>query len=501
MVLRNCSTTVNKTAVIIGSGVGGLATACRLAAQGYQVTVLEANDYPGGKLAELTIDGFRFDAGPSLFTMPHFLDDVFRAAGKNPRDYYQYQRLEKSCHYLFEDGTRLNAWSDIEKFADEAQMKLGVSRHEVVDYLKRSKAIYERAGYIFLQNSLHRWRTWLRTEVVKALPYIPTLGLFSTMHGRNKKSFTDGRLVQLFDRYATYNGSNPYQAPGILTSIPHLEFNIGTYLPKGGMHTITRSLFRLATDLGVVFQFNTRADEVEVCNGRAVAVKAGENRLAADIIVSNLDVYPTYRKLLPSLPAPEKTLAQERSSSAVIFYWGISRQFSELDVHNILFSADYRAEFRHLFETHTLSDDPTVYINITSKKEPGDAPSGGENWFVMINAPANRGQDWDSMITAARHDIISKINRLLQTDIESLIQCERVLDPRSIELKTGSFQGSLYGTSSNNRMAAFLRHPNFTRKIPNLFFCGGSVHPGGGIPLCLMSARITSELIAKQFDR
>lgn len=499
MPLQSCSTTVNKTAVIIGSGVGGLATACRLASRGFRVTVVEANGYPGGKLTEISSSGFRFDAGPSLFTMPQFLDQVFEAAGKNPMDYYRYHRLEKSCHYFFEDGTYLEAWADVQKFSLEVETKLGLDGQEILDYLQQSKEIYESAGHIFLENSLHRWDTWLRADVLKALPKIPSLGLFSSMHQRNQSSFRDPRLVQLFDRYATYNGSNPYRAPGILTSIPHLEFNVGTFLPEGGMHTITQALYQLATDLGVTFHFNLPADKIETSDGRAAGVRAGGKYLEADIVISNLDVYPTYRKLLPHLAAPEKILAQERSSSALIFYWGVSGSFPQLDVHNILFSADYPREFKHLFDDHTLTDDPTVYINITSKKEPTDAPPGAENWFVMINAPANQGQDWDKLIPAARQHIVRKVNHLLHTDIESRIRCEQVLDPRSIEHKTGSFQGSLYGTSSNNRMAAFLRHPNFTRKIPNLFFCGGSVHPGGGIPLCLMSAKITSALIAKQF--
>jgi phytoene desaturase len=490
---------VTKTAVIIGSGVGGLATACRLATLGFQVSVMEANEYPGGKLTEISNSGFRFDAGPSLFTMPQFLDQVFEAAGKNPRDYYRYHRLEKSCHYFFEDETYLEAWADVQKFSLEVETKLGLLGQEILDYLQQSKEIYESAGHIFLENSLHRWDTWLRTDVLKALPKIPSLGLFSSMHERNRSSFRDPRLVQLFDRYATYNGSNPYRAPGILTSIPHLEFNVGTFLPEGGMHAITQALYQLATDLGVTFHFNLPADKIETSDGRAAGVRAGGKYLEADIVISNLDVYPTYRKLLPHLAAPEKILAQERSSSALIFYWGVSGSFPQLDVHNILFSADYAREFKHLFDDHTLTDDPTVYINITSKKEPTDAPPGAENWFVMINAPANQGQDWDKLIPAAQQHIVRKINRLLHTDIESRIRCEQVLDPRLIEHKTGSFRGSLYGTSSNNRMAAFLRHPNFTRKIPNLFFCGGSVHPGGGIPLCLMSAKITSALIAKQF--
>ncbi|MCU0420019.1 MAG: phytoene desaturase family protein [Cyclobacteriaceae bacterium] len=484
---------------IIGSGVAGLATACRLAARGFAVTVFEANAYPGGKLTELSVEGYRFDAGPSLFTMPHFLDEVFTACGKNPRDYYDYRKIDTSCHYFFEDGTRLQAHADPQTLAWEIETKLGVPGQRVLDYLRDSQNVYERVGHIFLENSLHKTRTWLSAAVARALPGIPSYGLFTTLNQANKKKLGEARLVQLFNRYATYNGSDPYQAPGILTSIPHLEFNVGTFLPKGGMHTITRALHRLAVDMGVVFRFDTPVQEITVHGKRARGVRTETGVEQADCVVSNMDVYPTYKKLLPSLRAPERTLNQERSSSALIFYWGIQRSSPELDLHNILFTANYEHEFHCLFRTHTLTDDPTVYINITSKYEMDDAPPGCENWFVMINVPANKGQPWDELIARSRQNIIAKINRLLGISLEPLIAVERILDPRSIESRTGSYQGSLYGTSSNNRFAAFLRHPNFVGHVPNLFFCGGSAHPGGGIPLCLQSGRITSELVAEQF--
>jgi phytoene dehydrogenase-like protein len=212
-----------------------------------------------------------------------------------------------------------------------------------------------------------------------------------------------------------------------------------------------------------------------------------------------MDVYHTYRKLLPQFKAPEKTLLQERSSSALIFYWGIKKEFNELDLHNIFFAKEYEKEFECLFKTKTLHKDPTVYINITSKYCKEDAPSGCENWFVMINVPANSGQDWDALIKEARISILKKLSRILRTEIESLIETEEILDPRKIEARTSSYQGALYGTSSNNKFAAFLRHPNFSNHFKNLFFCGGSAHPGGGIPLCLQSGRITAEIISKQF--
>ena len=191
-------------------------------------------------------------------------------------------------------------------------------------------------------------------------------------------------------------------------------------------------------------------------------------------------------------------MQQERSSSAVIFYWGIRGQFPELDLHNILFSADYRQEFEHLFEKKTLFNDPTVYLNITSKELPTDAPPGCENWFVMINAPGDYGQDWDALVAQARENILAKVSRHLGTDLAPLIESEDVLTPPLIEQRTSSYRGALYGAASNSKFAAFLRHPNFSNKIKHLYCCGGSVHPGGGIPLCLLSAKITAGLISAQ---
>ena len=179
----------------------------------------------------------------------------------------------------------------------------------------------------------------------------------------------------------------------------------------------------------------------------------------------------------------------------MIFYWGMNREFPELHLHNIFFSKNYAAEFQTLFQQKQLYNDPTVYVNITSKMEEGFAPKGKENWFLLINAPSNVGQNWEQMRVQLRQQVIDKLSRLLQTDIASAIEVEEYLDPIRIEERTGSYLGSLYGTSSNSKMSAFLRHPNFTNKIEGLYFCGGSVHPGGGIPLCFKSAKIATELI------
>jgi phytoene desaturase len=277
--------------------------------------------------------------------------------------------------------------------------------------------------------------------------------------------------------------------------IPHLELYLGTYFPKKGMHSITMSLYQLAVKQGVRFNFNHKVERIIVKNNRTIGIHANQKDFFADNIISNMDIFSTYKKLLPNESHPKRTLSQERSSSAVIFYWGVKKMFPELDLHNIFFSGNYSEEFANIFDHKTLFSDPTIYINITSKDNKSDAPSRCENWFVMINAPGDYGQDWEGLVTQARKNIIEKLNRLLGINLESLIEVEDVLTPPQIESRTSSYRGALYGAASNSKFAAFLRHPNFSNQLKNLYFVGGSVHPGGGIPLCLLSAKITSELI------
>ncbi|MBE9584720.1 phytoene desaturase [Mucilaginibacter sp. JRF] len=487
-------------AIIIGAGIAGIATAIRLAIKGYRVEVYEANSYPGGKLSEFEQQGYRFDAGPSLFTMPQYVDELFTLAGKDPRRYFNYQKLDTVCNYFYEDGTRLSAYADGEKLVNELFSKTGEQPANIRKHAINSQRIYDITNHVFLERSLHRLSTYLRWNTVRSILRLPGIDSMRNMHTANQSFLKDKRLVQFYDRYATYNGSNPYQAPATLNIIPYFEQHFGAYFPEGGMYCITSSLIKLAEELGVVFHYNSPVEQIVVEGDKVSGVMIDGEVINADIVVSNMDVWFTYKKLLSHLPGihPKKILQQECSSSALIFYWGVSKQFAQLDLHNIFFSADYEAEFNSIWKQQTIGADPTVYLNISSKLKPDDAPEDHENWFVMINVPANKGQDWDTLITRARTNIIAKLSRLLGEDIAPLIQCESILDPRSIESRTSSYQGSLYGTSSNNRFAAFLRHANRSSKLNNLYFCGGSVHPGGGIPLCLLSAKIVSDWVGKR---
>ena len=482
-------------ACVVGAGIAGLATSIRLRLKGYDTHVFEANTYPGGKLHATTYGAYRFDLGPSLFTLPKLVDELFELAGELPGRHFRYSRKETTCHYFWDDGTRFQAPFGRDAFVQAAAETFDEPTENIRTYLEDTARKYELTAPLFLEKSLHRLDTYLSKDTLKALVSSSGLGLLRSLDSVNRSSFKNPKLVQLFNRYATYNGSDPFRTPGIMSMIPHLEMEMGTFYPEGGMHSITKALYQLAERQGVHFHFGEPVSRLHTENNKVVGVQTEIATYPAAVVVSNMDIVPTYRKLMPDQPAPERTLAQERSSSALIFYWGIARSFPELDLHNIFFSGDYQEEFRCIFEEKQLADDLTVYVNISSKETPADAPKGSENWFVMVNAPGDYGQDWDAMSRNARAGILQKLNQALGVDIETFIEVEEVLSPPGIAARTQSHRGALYGAASNDRLAAFLRHANFSRRIKNLFFTGGSVHPGGGIPLCLLSAKIATECI------
>ena len=501
---------MKQKAGIIGSGIAGLASAIRMAVRGYDVHVFEANAYPGGKLSQIQVGNYRFDAGPSLFTMPQYFEELFALAGKKFSDYCPYQRTETITHYFYQDGTRYKTYASVEKTAEEMQDKLGIDKQLVINHIANSAKIYDLTANTFLHQSIHAYQNFSAFDLMKIGTHLGTLDIFNTMHETNvKKLKNNEKAVQYFDRFATYNGSNPYEAPGTLNIIPHLEHNIGAFFPKGGMISLSRSCYELAIELGVQFHFNCKVNEIVTEKNKIKGVtyykvkKEHEQHieygdahfLPLELVISNMDIAFTYRKLLPKHKHPEKTLNQPRALSALVFYLGIKKEFPELGLHNIFFSKNYKEEFDAFFKKQTLNDDLTIYINITSKYEKEDAPPGCENWFVMVNTPPHTGQDWDNIIANARKNILQKLSTVLNENIESLIEAEAVLEPRIIESRNLSWQGSLYGNSSNNKFSAFLRHANFSSDIKGLYFCGGSVHPGGGIPLSLLSAKIVDDLI------
>lgn len=534
-----------KSISIIGSGLGGLSAAIRLANAGYDVTVYEKNATPGGKARSIEQSGFRFDTGPSLITMPLVINELFESVGESPAEWITLIKLTNLCKYFYPDGTILNAYSDKEKFAAEIEANTTVKRDALYKYLRYCKTIYDLTADIFLFKDLYSAKTYSNLKALKTLFKLPKIDSFRTMNEANRSFFKDEKIIQLFNRYATYNGSDPYKCPATLNIISHVEYSIGGYYASGGMFSLTDAIYRLALKKGVKFRFNSPVEKIVTDGKRVKGILADGKEIPCDGVVSNADVYSTYGKLLNDTKssAAKKYNKLEPSSSALVFYWGVNSASHKLDAHNILFSADYKKEFEELFDKKIYPLDPTIYIYISSKFAPNDAPTGKENWFVMINAPnvkremsdvksqtskensfvspvvglaglvpkltnnqskskfvgdnTNTWETTSDQIQKIKQIILAKIKSVTGYDIKDNIESESIMTPQDIEDETGSYRGSIYGISSNSRNAAFLRQPNMSKHYKGLYFTGGSAHPGGGIPLVILSGKIAAGKILR----
>ncbi|MBU2651366.1 MAG: FAD-dependent oxidoreductase [Bacteroidetes bacterium] len=351
---------MSKKTGIIGAGIAGLAVAIRLAAKGHDVHVFEKNSWPGGKLSELRDSGFRFDMGPSLFTMPWLVDELYTLAGKDPKEHFTYEQLDTLCNYLFEDGTLIKAFRKPEDFGPEIENKTRDSAQSVLGFLEKAENIYNLTQNVFINRALHKLSNLTQRSFLKAFIHVGSIDAFRSMHSRNNKTFNDSKTVRIFDRYATYTGSDPYQAPATLNMIAHLEHNTGAFFPENGMYGIVSSLYELAISLGVNFHFNEPVKEILFSGRNATGILTGTRSYPFNFIVSDVDVHTLYGNILKSKPIPIKPA--NLSSSALVFYWGINKPFPGLDLHNILFSNNYKEEFRQLFSNQDVYIDPTIYI-------------------------------------------------------------------------------------------------------------------------------------------
>ena len=490
---------MKKKAIIIGSGIAGIATSIRLANKGIETHIFESNAFPGGKINSKYIDGYRFDQGPSILTCPEYIEELYKLCGEDFGT-FKMAKLKSSFKYFFDDGLEILLKNDRKSIVKEISTKLHENPEQIEKYFDKAESNYKLIAPLFIEKSLHRWKKLIGKKLIKALFHIPKYKLFKTMDQENSSLFKNKRTAQIFNRFAIYNGSHPHYAPAMLNMISHLEINIGPYLPKGGMIQLIESLVYLAKKQGVKFHFNEKVEKINLNKNKILGISTKKKQYFSDFVISNMDISLTYEKLLPNSKHPKKILAQERSSSAIVFYWGLDRSFDELDVHNMIFSDQEKEEFDSIFHKKITPEKPYIYINISSKIVKNDAPNGCENWFVLINAPINTGQNWDNEIKVKREFIIQKMSKLLNTDIRKNIKVEEILDPRKIEDLYNSKFGSIYGNASNNRFSAFYRHPNFSKKIKGLYFVGVSVHPGGGIPLALCSAKIATECLVEDYN-
>lgn len=484
--------------IIIGGGIAGLAAALRLRHRGDRVLVLEKNTYVGGKMNAYHSNGYRWDTGPSLFTIPRVVDEIYHLYDRNPRDYYEYNKDNVACRYFFQDGVRTTFYTDREELKAEVAEKFGDDSKALDRYLDKSKEKFESLGEVFLQNSIHKMSELPWGKLAGMTGKIARMDLFKSLSKVNEKMFKAPHLVQIFNRYPTYNGSNPYEASGVYSMIAHLEHNVGTFFPKGGMRAIPEGYYRLGQEVGVEYELGVTIQDCSLKTGGGYTITTTDKTYEAKQVVCAVDCVQFYKKILKDETLYQKYSSQESSTSALILYLGVKKEFPELGLHNIFFSRDYPAEFKRLFKTKEISkEDGTVYVHISSKLNDEDAPEGGENWFVMMNMPAG-AEITDEMVAELREAILKRLEETLGNDIRPYVETELSWRPSQIALDTGAHLGSIYGAASNGKTAALTRHPNFSRKYKDLYFCGGTVHPGGGIPLAIQSAKIVDKLMARE---
>lgn len=487
-------------AIIIGAGLGGLAAAIRLAARGVGVTVLEKNATPGGKVNIQRGGGYTFDTGASLLTMRHVVDDLFESAERRTADYLDIQPLDPICRYRWSDGATLDASTDLTKteraIHEIAPEDVAGFRH----FLDDARRKYEVAARTFLAHSLNDLPRLLRPRHARDLALISSL---RTLDAHVGKYFRSPYLRQLFNRYATYNGSSPFRTPATFALVPFVEFGLGAWYVGGGMYRLPAALARLSEELGVEIRTGAEVEKILIEGGRARGVRLVDGATRrADVVVSNADAVETYRRLIA--PEARRAFATRRlariepSSSGFVLLLGARRRYAQLAHHNIFFSGDYAAEFRAMFDDLRPAADPTVYVSATSRTDPTQAPDGHENLFVLVNAPATSDRtSWTKETENYCRLIIEKLEHYGLTDLEASIDYRRTITPEDFRTIYGAHRGSIYGISSNKWTNAFLRPPNRARDIGGLYFVGGATHPGGGIPLVLLSGKMTAELLLR----
>lgn len=476
---------------VIGGGVAGLATAIRLSAQGHRVTIFEKNISLGGKVALFRKNGFTWDGGPSFFTDPETLLDVFRCAKKDPRDYFAYFELDEACRYWYEDDIVLNAYSNPHKLAQEMNRVFGEPTAKVERYLEDAWNLFDGAGRAFIDQPL-TYSTVLSKEGMRVLRRVPKDILFQSLHALNTKAFRSGPVVTFFDRFATYNGSDPWRISALFSSLPALEHVQGAFQPKGGMYAIISALKKCAEDSGVRFEFGQETFPV-IQKGECIGVNRGGDICHFDKVVTASEIRDVFNSY--DTRQSKKHEAREHSASAYVMYLGVKKPKADIYLHNIFFSDDYARERKDLWISKKPSAQPTIYLNNTSYFDTAMAPKDHQNWFVMVNVPPSTD---DLSLKDMRKTILDRLSYILGENVQDLIVEEyEPLTPQRLETLYRSFRGSIYGLASNSFKGAFLR-PKNKSSVRRLYHAGVTVHPGGGIPLALRSARIVSDMIGSE---
>ncbi len=491
---------------VVGGGLAGLAAACTLAARGHKVTILEKNEWVGGKAAVLNQDGFRFDMGPTILTLPSVLHRIFREANRRLEDYMHLVALDPQWRCFFDDGGVLDLVPDL------AKMKANLERFSpipnVAQGYERIMQISKRLHEVY--NKFFFWRSVGgisdTMEVGGAFSATVLKDVLSLRMGRSvaglvRSCVPDARAAQMIDHFTQYVGSSPEASPAVLCGIAHMQTEEGVWYPMGGTRSVPEALAKLAVELGV--DIKTQIDVASIDSDgmavRGVTTTSGE-KFEFDAVVSNCDAVRTHRELMKGTATDkkfEKRRSYEPACSGVVIYLGLKERYEHILHHNFVFSNDPHEEFDYIYKQGKPAPDPTAYVCAPAATEPGVARLGGEALYILVHTPYLRpDHDWSRMLPAYREVILDKLeNTAGMKGIRDRIVTENSLTPDGIHKRYRVLNGAIYGLASHGRFLGAFKPANRSRDLKGLYLAGGAAHPGPGMPMVMMSGWIAGDTL------
>jgi phytoene desaturase len=493
----------SKSVVIIGAGIGGIATAVYLAKNGYEVKVYEKNSFPGGRCGQIIHDGHRFDLGATMLLMPTIYRKVFESLGLNFEDYLEVKPLNNIYKIYFDDG------AEIAFTTDDIKMRSQLEKIESGSF--RNFQTFVSRGYEFFQLSLYKliarnFYNLFEFVNLKNVWLLFRLKIYISQYTYTRRFFKHTHLKMAFTFQNIYVGQSPFKSPALFAMLPSAELTEGSFFPAGGMYSIIDKLLSTARDLGVQFYYNKPVSKIKINNNEARSIILDDgNEINADIIVANADLPYVYRELLPDKNISLRIDHLKFSCSAIVFHWGLDKIYPLLEHHSVFLSDEYRASLDSIFMEKSLNDKPCFYIHAPVRSDPSAAPPNQDSISVIVpvgHLDEKYNQDWNKLKHIARSSVIDRLIKMGMKDIEKHIKFEICYLPNSWKTIYNISKGSVFGSVNHNIMQmGYFRPHNRHNRYHNFYFVGGSTHPGSGIPLVLLSAKLTSERILKEVNK
>ena len=489
------------TALVIGAGIGGIATAARLAKNGYEVTVLEKNGIPGGRCNQIIRDGHRFDIGPTLFLMPEVWEETFASLGEKMSDHLDLKRIDPTYKVRFDDGLQLELTSDIGKMQTQLESVEKTAFTGFLNYIAEGSKHYKISLEKFVGRNFYNIFEYFS---LSNLPLIFKLKALDKHYRNTGRYFKDERLKAAFTFQNMYLGLSPYDAPATYSLLQYTELAEGVWYPMGGMYAGIQALVKVAEKLGVKFIYDAPVKKIETNGSKVLGVVLKDGRVfTSDIFVGNADLPYIYDQLLPDRVEAKKLIEDKLyTCSTIMFYWGVDKEYPQIAHHNVFLGGDYKASFEKIFNEHTLPEIPSFYVHAPKRTDLAAAPKGQDTLYVLMpvgHLDARSEQDWDALVNRARETVFNRLTKELgTTDLPSHLKFEIVYQPKTWQERFNLVNGSAFGLSHNFWQVGYLRPHNRHKTYKNLYFAGASTHPGTGLPIVLLSAKLTTQRILKE---